>query len=194
MKWLVVWKQFVDYRALEGITRKIYQFSLIPEYPDYTTIYMRISDLVPEISLPEFDEVEIATDGSGLKTSNVGEYRILKYGDKDARRKKHLVVIITADVKKPLCVEVHIEGKEHTETSIAMEHLSILAPSVMRIKRFYGDGAFDQSTLLDKLHSIGTKPIIKIRKNAFIDYYNGCKYSRMIVREYKIWGMKDDTH
>ncbi|MEM3829497.1 MAG: hypothetical protein QXP36_09840 [Conexivisphaerales archaeon] len=77
MKWLVVWKQFVDCRVLEGITRKIYQFGLIPEYPDYTTIYTRISDLVPEISLPEFDEVEIATDDSGLKTSNVGKYRIL---------------------------------------------------------------------------------------------------------------------
>ncbi|MEM3845691.1 MAG: hypothetical protein QXU98_08320 [Candidatus Parvarchaeota archaeon] len=82
-----------------------------PEYPDYTTIYTRISDPVPEISLPQFSDAEIATDGSGPKTSNAGEYRILKYGDNNGR-KKHLV-IIKADVKrkKLLCVEVHIESK-----------------------------------------------------------------------------------
>ncbi|MEM4091377.1 MAG: IS5/IS1182 family transposase, partial [Thermoplasmatales archaeon] len=116
---------------------------------------------------------------------------MLKYGDNNAR-KKHLVVVITADVKrkKLMCVEAHIEGKEHTEASIAMEHLSILASSGMKIKKFYGDGAFDQSPLLDKLHSIGTKPIIKIRKNASIDYYNGSKFCRKIVREYKNLGYK----
>ncbi|MEM0312547.1 MAG: hypothetical protein QXM60_04475 [Thermoplasmatales archaeon] len=64
---------------------------------------------MPEIILPQFNDSEIATDGSGLKTSNAGKYRILKYGDKDARRKKHLVVVITTDAKrkKLLCVEVH---------------------------------------------------------------------------------------
>ncbi|MEM3846841.1 MAG: hypothetical protein QXU98_14185 [Candidatus Parvarchaeota archaeon] len=83
---------------------------------------------------------------------------------------------------------VRIEGKEHTEASIAMEHLSILASGGMRIRKFYGDGAFDQSPLFDKLHSIGTKPIIKIRKNESTDYYNGSKYRRSIVREYKNLG------
>ncbi|MEM3448943.1 MAG: IS5/IS1182 family transposase, partial [Nitrososphaerota archaeon] len=141
----------IDYRGLKGIGRKLQQLGLIPEYPNYTTIYTRISDLVPEISLPQFDEAEIATDGLGLKTSNGGEYRILKYGYNIARRKNHFV-IVTAYVKKLLCMEVHIEGKEHTEASIAMEHLSILASGEMRIKKFYVDRAFDKSPLLDKLH------------------------------------------
>ncbi|MEM3829496.1 MAG: hypothetical protein QXP36_09835 [Conexivisphaerales archaeon] len=92
-------------------------------------------------------------------------------------------------------MEVHIEGREHTEASIAMEHLSILASSVMRIKKFYGDKAFDQSPLFNKLHSIGAKPVVKISKNASANLYRkGGKYSRMIVKEYKIWGMKDNTY
>ncbi|MEM3193290.1 MAG: hypothetical protein QW292_14625, partial [Candidatus Parvarchaeota archaeon] len=97
---------------------------LNPKYPDFSTIWNRIHSSMPEISFPQFNETEIATDGSGLKTSNAGEYRILKYGDNNAR-KKHLV-IITADVKykKLLCKTVRIEGKEHTEASIAMEQTS----------------------------------------------------------------------
>ena len=113
MRWLVVWKQLVDYRGLEGVTRKLHQIGLIPVYPDYTTIWTRVHELVPEISLPSFSIAEIGTDGTGLKTRNAGEYRLFKYGDRDAIQKKHLVVVITADVKhkKLLCVDVRIEGK-----------------------------------------------------------------------------------
>ena len=113
MMWLVVWKQMVDYRGLEGIVRKMAQLGLIPEYPDYTTIWHRIHADMPDLSPPAFSEAEIGTDGTGLKTRNAGEYRIFKYGEKEAKKKKHLVVVITADVKhkKLLCVDVRIEGK-----------------------------------------------------------------------------------
>ena len=52
VKWLTVWKQLVDYRGLEGISRKMQQLGLIPRYPDYTTIWSRVHSLKPEISLP----------------------------------------------------------------------------------------------------------------------------------------------
>ena len=45
----------VDYRGLEGIARKLYQYDLIP---DYTAIWHRIHDLIPEISIPEWDDIE----------------------------------------------------------------------------------------------------------------------------------------
>lgn len=191
VKWLTVWKQLVDYRGLEGISRKLHQLGLIPRYPDYTTIWHRIRSSTPEISLPAPYSAEIATDGSGLKTRNAGEYRITKYGDPDAKQKKHLVVVITADVrrKKLLCVEVHIEGKGHTEASIAAEHISSLSKKGLIIKKFYGDGAFDQYPLFNELHSIGAKPIIKIRKNASTDHnYTGGKFRLREVREYKEMG------
>ncbi|MEM3415572.1 MAG: IS5/IS1182 family transposase, partial [Thermoproteota archaeon] len=48
----------------------------------------------------------------GLKTSNTGEYRQFKYGDLNAKRKKYLVVIITADVKKKKLLYLeHIQEK-----------------------------------------------------------------------------------
>ncbi|MEM4090680.1 MAG: hypothetical protein QXQ46_08055 [Thermoplasmatales archaeon] len=89
--------------------------------------------------------------------------------------------------KRLLCVTVRIEGKDHTEASIAMEQISYISQRGIKIRKFYGDGAFDQSTLFDKLHSIGTKPIIKIRKNESTDY-NGSRYCMSIVRDKKNLG------
>lgn len=192
MKWIVVWKQFVDYRGLEGIMRKLFYMDLIPEFPDFSTIWDRIHSSTPEISLPQFSEAEIGTDGSGLKTRNAGEYRVIKYGDKDAKQKKHLVVVITADVrhKKLLCVTVHIEGKGYTEASIAEEHLSSIDKKGIGISTFYGDGAFDQSSMFKKLHSLKARPVIKIRKNASTDDYGGSRYRRREVRKYRDLGYK----
>ena len=68
-----------------------------------------------------------------------------------------------------------------------MEHISSISEKGMRIKKFYGDGAFDQSVLFERLHSLGAKPVIKIRKNA-TDWYRGSKYRRREVREYKEMG------
>ncbi|MEM3676347.1 MAG: hypothetical protein QXV22_04760 [Thermoplasmataceae archaeon] len=43
--------------------------------------------------------------------------------------------------------------------------------------------------MFNKLHSIGVKPVVKIRKNASADLYRkGGKYRRRIVREYKNLG------
>jgi hypothetical protein len=117
IKWEAVWKQWVDYRGLEGIARSLAMMCFIPKYNDYTTIWHRVHDMIPEIELPTDKDLEVATDGSGLKTNNAGEYRIFKYGeDKEEKtKKKHLVVVITADVKhkKLLKVEAHVEGEAY---------------------------------------------------------------------------------
>ncbi|MEM0312920.1 MAG: hypothetical protein QXV17_09905 [Candidatus Micrarchaeaceae archaeon] len=37
MRGFIIWKQFVDYRELESIIRKLFHIDLIPEYPDFST-------------------------------------------------------------------------------------------------------------------------------------------------------------
>ncbi|MEM3872296.1 MAG: hypothetical protein QXE05_07040 [Nitrososphaeria archaeon] len=64
------------------------KYKFIPYFGDYTTLWNRIHKIKIKI-IPENKEV-VESDGTGLKTSNAGEYRQFKY----------LVVIITADVKK----------------------------------------------------------------------------------------------
>lgn len=77
IEWLVVWKQFLDYRSLEGVTRKFAELHLIPEAPDYTTLWHRLHRLHPILRMAGYRNLDVASDGTGLKTSNAGEYRIL---------------------------------------------------------------------------------------------------------------------
>ncbi|EQD56157.1 transposase ISC1058, partial [mine drainage metagenome] len=141
----MIWKQLLDYRGLEGITRKLAELGLIPTYPDYTTIWHRIHGLTPTLKMPQYSELELASDGTGMKTSNAGEYRIFRYGDPEAKQRKHLVVVITADVKrkKVVGIEVHIEGKGHSESRTAAAHVRAIAERGYRVRKFYGDGAYD---------------------------------------------------
>ncbi|MEM3845681.1 MAG: IS5/IS1182 family transposase, partial [Candidatus Parvarchaeota archaeon] len=74
------------------------KYKFIPYFGEYTTLWNRIHKINIKI-IPENKEF-VESDGTGLKTSNTGEYRQFKYGDPNAKRKKYLVVIITADVKK----------------------------------------------------------------------------------------------
>ena len=73
VRWLVIWKQLIDYRGLEGVTRKLAHLHLIPAYPDYTTIWHRVHALTPPLRMPDYQDLELGSDGTGLKTSNAGE-------------------------------------------------------------------------------------------------------------------------
>ena len=139
--------------------------------------------MVPEIKLPTDKDLEVATDGSGLKTNNAGEYRVFKYGEKT--KKKHLVVVITADIKqkKLLKVEAHIEGEGESEPKIAEKHLKELKKDGVNVKKFYGDGAFDTNALFEYLEESKIESAIKIRKNAST-CCRGSKRRREEVREY----------
>ena len=192
IKWLVIWKQLVDYRGLEGITRKLHEYGLIPDYPDYTTIWHRIHDLVPEIRMPDYSDLDPGSDGTGLKTSNAGEYRVLKYGDPDAGRRKHLVVVITAGVKtkKIIGIEVYIEGKDHSEPDAARKHIGEVIGKGYSVREFFGDGAFDTNDMFSFPGVRGIKPIIKIRKNASTDRCRGSRYRRKEIREYQEKGYR----
>ena len=64
----------IDYRTLEGITRKLVVFiSYVEKAPDYTTLQIRFTKLVCELEVYiEQGEQEISGGSTGLKTSNRG--------------------------------------------------------------------------------------------------------------------------
>ncbi|EQD76499.1 transposase IS4 family protein, partial [mine drainage metagenome] len=192
MQLMMIWHQHLDYRALEGIARSLVDLGLIPKYGDYTTIWYRIHDKMPELDISGMQYAELGTDGTGLKTNNAGSYRIMKYGDPDTRKRKHLVVIITADVrtKKLVGIESHIEGTGPSEPETASRHITDAVMKSVKVKEFYGDGAFDVNDLFTLLHHTGTDPIIKIRKNASTEHCRGSKYQREEIKRYKEEGYK----
>ena len=176
----------------EGMARSLVNMGIIPYYGDYTTVWHRIHDMQPSLGISGLESISIGTDGTGFRTNNAGSYRITKYGDPDAMRRKHLVVIITADVKTKRItgIESHVEGAGPSEPETAQKHVREAVMKGMNVTEFYGDGAFDTNDLFHLMHQIGAKPVIRIRKNASTDHHRGSKYRRKAVREYREKGYR----
>ncbi len=115
-----------------------------------------------------------------------------KYWDADAMRRKHLVVIITAEVKtkRIMGIESHVEGTGPSEPEAAQKHIWDTKMRGIRISKLYGDGAFDANDLFDLMHHMGAMPVIKIRKNASTDHSRGTKYCGKAIREYREKGYR----
>src|SRR3989338_7292562 len=158
-----VWHQWVDYRGVEGITRKLVEAAQLPAFNDYSTINRRVNRTDTSFALPKTDCC-VSTDGSGMKFENAGEYRARMYG----KRRKYIKVVISADPfkKKLIDCEVGLEGELSTESDIAMEHMKALLLQGIDIPKFWGDGSFDTLDLFAFLQYNGIEPAMKIRKNA----------------------------
>ncbi len=105
---------------------------------------------------------------------------------KKSVKRKHLIVVITADIKhkKLLNVDVHIEGRWKSESRIAEKHLKKLKKKDMGVKKFYADGAFDTNKFFDCLEESKVESAVKIRKNATTDHCRGSKRRRQEIRRY----------
>lgn len=182
--------QWVSYRGIEGVTRKIESYGLIQKHNDYSSAFRRIKKMDTGIERPEKKKVSATTDGSGIKMNSAGEYRKDKYGNKG--QKKYLRVIITADplTKDLLDCEVHVDGEGDSEPEIAISHLEELIEEGFEIDKFWGDGAFDVKDLFNFLQKYGILSAIKIREGAS-DNADGSMRRAREVKEYKEEGYNE---
>lgn len=166
IKLQAVLSQWINYRGLEGVARKLVVYTKLPKYDDYSTINRRVNKLSPEIELPKVGKVNVACDGSGMKMSNGGEYRTTKYNI--SQQKRFLKVIITADPfsKDLLGCEVGVEGDVASEPEVAMSHLKMLIKAGFDVEKFWGDGSFDVKKLFNLLQRYSILAAIKLPKNA----------------------------
>ena len=51
MSLMMIWKQYLDYRGLEGIAISLVDLGIIPYYGDYTTVWHRIRDVQPSLGI-----------------------------------------------------------------------------------------------------------------------------------------------
>jgi hypothetical protein len=184
-----VWHQHVDYREVEGITRRVVATAQIPDFNDYSTINRRVNKLNLEFEIPRHGFVSASTDGSGLKSNNAGEYREEKYG---RTRKKFIKVIITANpyTKELLDCSVTLEGEGDSEPECAQKHMQRQIDNGNIVDKFWGDGSFDVLELFNFLERNNIEAAIKIRSNAS-DNANGSMRRAREVAEYKFKGYVD---
>ena len=178
-----VWHQWVDY-MVDRIARSLERLCLIPYHDDYTTIWHRVHDMKPEIKLPTY-EVEAGSDGTGFKSGNAGEYRTFVYGK---IRRKYVKVIITADVRTKKLLAVDVKIGEVSEPKVAAKHIKLLKENGIKLKKFYGDGAYDTNKIFNVIGE--AESAVKIRKNATTYRCRGSRRRRQEVREYMKLGYK----
>ena len=190
MHWLAVWHQLVNYRGLEGISRKLTEIGVIPYFEDFATAWHRIHDFEPDIKLPETRKLNISGDGTGMRSRNSGRYLEMKYGRKG--RDKYVVVVITVDSrrKKLLAINAHVEGKgQPSEPETVVEQGRKLLEKGYKINKFNGDGAHDTNETFEFWGNNGTKCAIPIRKGAKIRLTKS-KYRKREIRKWRKWGYK----
>jgi hypothetical protein len=182
IKFQAVLGQWIGYRGLEGIARKLVVYTSLPKFDDYSTINRRVNKLNPQIELPKVGRVNVACDGSGMKMSNGGEYRTTKYNI--MKQKRFLKVVITADPfsKDLLDCEVGLEGDKNvsSEPEVAMGVLEILVNAGFDIEKFWGDGGFDVKKLFNLLQLYAAAAAIKLPKNANVKAHGSMRRSREV--------------
>jgi len=181
-----VWHQWVDYRGIEGITRKLVEAAQLPAFNDYSTINRRVNRTDTNFALPKTDCC-VSTDGSGMKFENAGEYRARMYG----KRRKYIKVVISADpiTKKMIECEVGVEGEIKSEPEIATRHMEDLLLHGITVKKFWGDGSFDTLDIFAFLEHNEIEAAVKPRKNAILEE-GDCLRNREVAaikKGYKKW-------
>ena len=183
-----VWHQWIDYRGIEGVTRKLVEIAKIRDFNDYSTINRRVNKTKIEFSLPQSGSCCVATDSSGMKFENAGEYRARMYGKK---QKKYIRVTISADPrkKKMLKCDVSLEGEGGSDCEIAIEHMENLLSQNISIRKFWGDGSFDSFDLFAFLEYNNIEPAVKPRKSAIVSGDNTLRDKEVLKMKngYKKW-------
>ena len=174
---------------MEGISRKLAELRVIPYFEDFSTAWHRIHNFIPDIKLPTFKELNISTDGTGMRARNSGRYLEMKYGKKG--RDRYVVVVLTVDSrrKKLLEIDAHIEGHGLTEPDIGVEHGKKLIEAGYKVNKFNGDGAHDTNDTFEFWGNNGTKCAIPIRKGAKIRLTKS-KYRKREIRKWRKWGYR----
>lgn len=160
-----VWHQWVDYRGVEGVTRKMAEANVVPQYNDFSTINRRVNRLDIGFELPRSGSVNVTSDGTGMKLENGGEHRAKLYGKK---KRRYVKVIIVADTlkKELLDCSVSVEGEGPSEPEFAKSGMESMLAHGLTVLKFWGDGSFDDINLFGFLDSNGIEPAVKTRKNA----------------------------
>jgi len=101
--------------------------------------------------------------------------------------RKYVKVIITANIKSKKLITVDVKIGEVSEPKVAVKHIKLLKEKWIKLKKFYGDCAYDTNEIFNAIGD--AESAIKIRKNATAYRYKG-RRRRQEVREYMKLGYK----
>lgn len=158
----------VGYRQEQGVLQSLQKWIPIPKVISYTQINRRMNNLGLNLvkSLAKQEDAQIISiDSTGIKLYNSGEW----IREKHKKKKPFLKLHIAVNIKTKQAVAIEI-----TEDSIGDSKLGLKlidkARQVKRVAKGLLDGAYDTYEMWNGLNARGIKPLIRLRKNAVINY------------------------
>jgi len=191
----------LPYRQTEGLGRALVRLLQADiAIPDFTSLAKRAAKTT--VSL-RFDKaatgpIDVVVDSTGLKVYGEGEWKVRQHGVGKRRtwRKLHLAV-------NPATQEIVAQTLTDNGAHDADQVETLLEQVDCGVQTFYGDGAYDQWKVYEKLDERGVDPIIPPRKNARIKQHANAsadplprdKCVRQIRRDgYKVWKQSIGYH
>jgi len=158
----------LGYRQEQGALQALGKWVSLPSVISYSQIQRRITtlglDLVNSLVNPEDGQI-IAIDSSGIKLYNSGEW----IREKHKKKKPFLKLHIAVNIKSKQAVAIEITEDSIGDNPLALK-LVDKARKQGRVAKALLDGAYDAYDTWNGLSARGVKPLIRLRKNARINY------------------------
>jgi hypothetical protein len=176
----------LPYRQTEGLGRSLAQLMEVQiEIPDYTSLAKRAAKLGISLDVRRHTgAIDVVVDSTGLKVFGEGEWKMRKHGKSKRRTWRKLHLAVNPDTQE-IEAEVLTENSSHDADQVE----GLLDQIPRPIRKFYGDGAYDQWKVYGTLQKRRVKPIIPPRRNAKI-HQHGNSGRRPLARDEAIRGIR----
>lgn len=155
----------LPYRQTEGLGRALAKLMNVRiDIPHHTSLVKRAAKLKIDTQIDNLSgPVDVVVDSTGLKVYGEGEWKVRQHGQEKRRdwRKVHFAVDPNTHT---ILAEFFTASNVHDGDAVDPLLDQIDEP----IEMFYGDGAYDQWKVYDRLEHEAAKPVIPPRKNAKI--------------------------
>jgi hypothetical protein len=155
----------MPYRQTEGLARSLVHLMEIDlEIPDYTSLAKRAASLHISLDVSRHTgPIDVVVDSTGLKVFGEGEWKMRAHGKSKRRTWRKLHLTINPDTQE-IEAEVLTENSGHDADQVDAQ----LDQVDGRIRRFYGDGAYDPWKVRDTLARRKIRQVIPPRRDAKI--------------------------
>lgn len=132
--------------------------------PDFTSLQKRAAKLKAEIEVEKpSGPIDVVVDSTGLKVFGDGEWKVRQHG-RDKRRTWRKVHLAIDPDSHAIVAQLLTESNVHDGDAVE----PLLEQIESEVTTFYGDGAYDQWKVRERLQEDGVHQIIPPRKNAKI--------------------------
>jgi len=181
----------LPYRGTEGFGRWVLSVMQIDlAIPGYTALCKRAKTLAIDLSIKKRrGKINVIVDSTGLKVFGEGEWKTRTHGKSKRRTWRKLHLMIDADTQE-IVADVLTDNSVHDSEVVS----PLLKRTRNKMRRFYGDGAYDTWKVREPLEQRGIEQVIPPQKNAKIKRHGNSQQPRLerddAIRNIRRYGHK----